>query len=250
MKFLIVFIMILVSCGKSESDLKIVGGEVTHKRFFVMLLTERGGEKFKGPCGATLVSDRHAITAGHCVSNIFPNDLRPKLDYGYVGAYKPWQKNGGKPYEILKIKNIYEHPSHRVGDDRGHDLAVIEFEKPSTARPIAMKSFDLEEGERLKTYGFGRTSEGGSSSKTLLKVAVKSTNCDSYGDLIDDSMFCAGGDGLGDSCSGDSGGPIIHDHKLVGVVSWGKGCNRRGYPGVYAKLDMDWIRATMEGSID
>lgn len=249
MKALIVLMMVLFSCGKSDSDLKIIGGKPTHKRFFVMLMTERGGQKFKGPCGATLVASRYAITAGHCVSSFWPNDLRDKLDYGYIGAYKPWSKNGGKPYEILKIKKIYEHPDHMVGDDRGSDLAIIEFESPSSARPIGMKSFDLEDGDKLKTYGFGQTSEGGATSKELLKVKVSYSDCDSYGSSIDDTMFCAGGDGLGDSCGGDSGGPIIHDHKLVGVVSWGKGCNRKGYPGVYAKLDMEWIESIISEDI-
>ncbi|MGI8462520.1 MAG: trypsin-like serine protease, partial [Solirubrobacterales bacterium] len=43
-----------------------------------------------------------------------------------------------------------------------------------------------------------------------------------------------------DSCSGDSGGPLtIGDAsapKLLGVTSYGRGCGRSGFPGVYSDV--------------
>ena len=103
-----------------------------------------------------------------------------------------------------------------------------------------------------------------------------------YGDnSITDSMICAGfPQGSVDSCQvsdgtlsliwplasavisscssnkliwtehiqGDSGGPqMIEDGLLIGIVSWGYGCARPGYPGVYTKVSafVDWISANM-----
>lgn len=67
-------------------------------------------------------------------------------------------------------------------------------------------------------------------------------------DIDFDVSFCAGYlEGGIDSCQGDSGGPVIcveNDQPvLYGVVSWGIGCAKEKYPGIYAKVSsvIDWI---------
>ena len=69
---------------------------------------------------------------------------------------------------------------------------------------------------------------------------------------IQDSMICAGlPEGGKDSCQGDSGGPFIcgeaGSEQSIGIVSWGIGCARPGYPGVYTQTSyyIDWIMETM-----
>lgn len=64
---------------------------------------------------------------------------------------------------------------------------------------------------------------------------------------VDDTKLCASGETGKDSCLGDLGGPLVVSRDgsdvLIGVMSWGAGCERPGSPGVYARIPvaLDWI---------
>jgi secreted trypsin-like serine protease len=68
-------------------------------------------------------------------------------------------------------------------------------------------------------------------------------------------MICAGTmEGGKDSCQGDSGGPLwVRDvsgrFKMVaGITSWGSGCARPDFPGVYTRLAVfsEWVRQVID----
>jgi trypsin len=96
------------------------------------------------------------------------------------------------------------------------------------------------------TAGWGLTSENDTALPTdLLKVdvpVVGRSSCNaSVGFIapITTQMFCAGFPAGGkDSCSGDSGGPIVDcaTKVLLGLVSWGNGCAEPNAPGVYSNI--------------
>ena len=66
--------------------------------------------------------------------------------------------------------------------------------------------------------------------------------------IIYDEMVCAGYyHGGKDSCQGDSGGPLMMEHEgrwtLIGLVSAGYSCAKKGQPGIYHRVahTSDWI---------
>lgn len=76
--------------------------------------------------------------------------------------------------------------------------------------------------------------------------------------LSDELQFCAGGERGRDSCTGDSGGPVVKVHVdqragsvnwlCMGVISFGPDpCGMQGVPGVYTKVSahINWILSNM-----
>ncbi|KAI9290932.1 trypsin-like serine protease, partial [Neoconidiobolus thromboides FSU 785] len=116
---------------------------------------------------------------------------------------------------------------------------------PSTGVLLDSGKWANADNTLLKVIGWGTTSSGGAVSKVLLEVKVPVFNADqckktAYGTLDTTTQFCAGyPEGGKDSCQGDSGGPMFIEEDnapvLVGIVSWGRGCALKGYPGVYTR---------------
>lgn len=114
----------------------------------------------------------------------------------------------------------------------------------------------VPDGTRCWVAGWGSQSETTiAQSNKLHEIAVayigtKMCNSEKIYDseLHIHSMVCAGSlDGAVDACVGDSGSPLICAEKgapvIRGTVSWGIGCARSGFPGVYAHTSKlaSWI---------
>ena len=75
----------------------------------------------------------------------------------------------------------------------------------------------------------------------ISREACKKSYADRPVNIITTRMRCAGyGRGGIDSCKGDSGGPLVCKRgdtwELVGFISWGIGCARKGRYDVYADM--------------
>lgn len=73
---------------------------------------------------------------------------------------------------------------------------------------------------------------------------VNQTFCEDVYETVNpvtERMFCAGTEGL-DSCQGDSGGGLVVNGYLVGVISTGYGCGTKLFPGVYTSIPHPDIR--------
>ena len=100
-------------------------------------------------------------------------------------------------------------------------------------------------GELQRIIGWGSTREYGEPSNILKFANVPVFDpiiCKKRIDMFNETcQYCAGYEEGGvDACQGDSGGPIFQingqDIAQYGIVSYGTGCAREGFPGVYTSV--------------
>ncbi|KDR09772.1 Plasma kallikrein [Zootermopsis nevadensis] len=239
-------------CGLPNRKQRIVGGQVTKVNEFpwVVELMKRG----KFYCAGSLITRRHVLTAAHCVDGYNAKDIRAVL-----GEHDRVSKTETVTVERKLARAIvYANFSILTFNN---DIAVLELESPvelnATVRPACLPADGTKNyvGRMGIVVGWGRTDERRPTSTALRKVAVpimSKEECSKSGysnNRITENMFCAGyPDGKKDACQGDSGGPLHVDGErgfmeAVGIVSWGRGCARPYFPGIYTKVAnyLDWI---------
>lgn len=195
-------------------------------------------------CGGTLYKANFVITAAHC------SDF---VTAGQVQVLTGTRRLDGSGVR-RNVTRIVIHPSYNAST-YDYDVAVWQLSSSATGAPLAtLATADPAQGTALLATGWGATSEGGGSPIDLRKVTVplaSRTNCNdsnSYSGEITSRMLCAGRDSGGiDTCQGDSGGPLARGSVLTGITSWGNGCARPNFFGVYTRISNASVRSFITG---
>lgn len=230
------FFLFIVVSG-NDIDPNIVGGVIAAKEY-PWVASLRDGSNFHF-CGGSLIAPNLVLTAAHCVV-----DRLSSVSSVVFGDYTLYESDGvvARPVTLVIV-----HPEYN-DKTADNDLAVLVI----GGDPVPITPVDLDmsgtlsntPGEQLDIVGWGATKEGGGGSKYLRIASVNVVDHSMCNKALDGgitaNMFCAAARGK-DSCQGDSGGPIFKRGRdgvttIAGVVSWGYGCARKGYPGVYATL--------------
>ncbi|XP_053667771.1 transmembrane protease serine 9-like [Anopheles marshallii] len=240
-------------CGERNDASRIVGGQATGVNEFPWMARLSYFNRFY--CGGMLINDRYVLTAAHCVKGFMWFMI--KVTFGEHNRCD----DSVRPETRFVLRAIAQKFSFLNFDN---DIALLRLNDrvPITdfIRPICLPSdpSNAYVGTNGTATGWGTLKEDGKPSCILQEVEVPvlsnevcSTQTNYTASMITDNMMCAGYLGVGekDSCQGDSGGPLIAEredkrYELIGVVSWGNGCARPYYPGVYTRVTryLDWIR--------
>jgi secreted trypsin-like serine protease len=188
-------------------------------------------------CGGVLVAPDKVLTAAHCAA-------RPLASYGVVQGRADLADLASGRYSAVRA--VWVHPGYSTTTNR-NDFAVLTLKKPMTGVPVMRLETSAKADRRgavPTVYGWGDTA-GTGPEDTLQKLAVPDVGdatclgIEGYAEngYTAAANVCAGYlDGTGDACQGDSGGPLVLNGRLLGIVSWGKGCAEPRYPGVYAEV--------------
>jgi len=240
------------ACGLAPAASRIVNGaEVSpmHSRPYQVYLQSCSSEGC-AMCGATLLNKRYALTAMHCVQgatnlvvSVGEHNIRDNVE-----TIQP---------QTIEVSSVIKRADYSESDVN-NDIAILRLETEvvfnNNVVPACLPT-DTRDYTGYSAYvsGWGTTSEGGSTSNVLREVEqIILSNTDpicvtgSQDSPVPNSKMCAYKQGT-DSCQGDSGGPLVVQEDgrwtVVGVVSYGIGCARTGYSGVYARVNnyLDWI---------
>ncbi|MDQ1011413.1 secreted trypsin-like serine protease [Streptomyces sp. V4I23] len=186
-------------------------------------------------CGGALYTKDIVLTAAHCVSGS-GNNTSITATAGAVDLQSP---------SAIKVRStkVLQAPGY---NGSGKDWALIKLARPIDLPTLKIAETTAYNSGTFTVAGWGAAREGGPQQRYLLKAQVpfvSDADCArAYDELIPGEEICAGyNEGGVDTCQGDSGGPMFRRDSAgawiqVGIVSWGYGCARAGYPGVYTEV--------------
>lgn len=194
-------------------------------------------------CGGSIIAIARILTAAHCTAGLSTSamQIRAGSTNNVIGGY------------TRTISRFVNHPSY-TSSTLKNDISVLHL---TTALDTSLPTISIialpNQGESAavgtlsKVSGWGALCEGCGGTTTLRYVMVpiiSNSDCNlAYDGSVTDGMLCAGyPQGNSDACQGDSGGPLSYN-VLEGIVSWGMGCARPNYPGVYTRVSYyrNWI---------
>ncbi|XP_015280520.1 PREDICTED: trypsin-like [Gekko japonicus] len=206
-------------------------------------------DSFQNYCGGVLINKYWVVTAGHChewqdSGPVGRNDngFRRTITV-FLGAHTLWKRGGAQiTHAVEAIRHAAFEPMSLK-----NDIMLLRLDPPAVlggrVRPIPMAGWCAPVGTKCVVSGWGATSipevKYTRNLQCVEVMVLPKTVCrNAYGANFINSEICAGAiKGGRDACQGDSGGALVCNGVLHGLVSWGdERCAVENRPGVYTEI--------------
>ncbi|XP_063146781.1 complement factor D [Candoia aspera] len=228
---------------------RILGGieSTPHQRPYMASLQEDGTHL----CGGFLIAPQWVLSAAHCLE-----DTKNGTFQVLLGAHSLSESEPNK--RLYGVRRLIPHPGSSE-DTILHDLLLVQLEEPVALGPhvqiVAYQTAnnDVPEQTLCEVAGWGIISNTGKKTDKLQFVQLSiigrgRCNMRRFHDgSVTENMMCAESRKK-DSCKGDSGGPIVCNGTVEGIVTTGSTvCGNWMKPGIYTRTApyVSWITSTM-----
>ncbi|OMH80434.1 Clotting factor B [Zancudomyces culisetae] len=242
---------------------RIINGETVSIQSFPFIVSiSIASASEKRWCTGSLISDSVVVTAGHCL-NSNGAAVSPSQVSVSAGSVYNYLMNSNR----YNASNVYIHPEYSSKDQLLNDIGLIALVSPvpsTVATPVSIYSGKIPDGVVFSTAGWGVTSLDANAtiSNVLLQIPLSSSSSSTCKIVNpkwtnnDGATICSIVLNNQDSCSGDSGGPLMltsnTSTSIAGLTSYGYApgvstdvgrCGINGGAGIYTHIYyyMDWI---------
>ncbi|XP_063146982.1 mast cell protease 1-like [Candoia aspera] len=238
---LLLFLMVFSLAHPGPLKSRIIGGHeaAPHSRPYMAALKSQ--DDFT--CGGFLVAPQWVMSAAHCMDEVTV----------VLGAHDLHAVEESQ--QVLGVESYHMHPAYNPITVT-HDILLLKLIHPAKLNkyvqviPLPRSNSDLPDGTLCTTSGWGMIDRLVRSYK-LFETNITIYNrrkCAKLYPELDDAMICAGSfNQLRDTSQGDSGGPMVCNGIVHGIVSFGNSFP----PGVYSRIAdfLPWIKHIMGSEV-
>ncbi|KAJ8719978.1 hypothetical protein PYW07_012021 [Mythimna separata] len=243
----------------TDPDARIVGGTQAAAGSNPHMVAMTTGLLVKGlRCGASLMTQRTVLTAAHCITAVLSGNTLSSSLRVIVGTNR-WN-SGGTSYTLSRFLNHPQWNPSTIKNDIGLLFTSSNVVLNNNVRTVSITFAQVGGNVATRMAGWGRTSQSGSVSQTLLElrsVTLAPNDCvtrmrqasiqhgipaPAVNPNLEVCTIQPAGQGV---CNGDSGSALRRNDngQQFGVTSWTLPCGR-GAPDVFVRLSayQTWLR--------